>query len=248
MMFFVRLLGYGTLMGLLAWGALVQAQAQTLAQPNDQITAGVAAMDRGHYSIAMRAFRVDADQGNAMAQNNIGYLYEQGLGVGQSYPEAMAWYRKAAEQKLPQAQFNIGTLYFYGYGVEKNLREALTWFRLAAAQKLREAEYMMGLAHFEGQGVRADPKAALDWFHKAALQGHTGAQLMAGQTYLGANGGSVDEAKAFVWGEVALANGMPDGAMVRDYASYKIAARDLPGLKVQAQRCLQSLYKDCPKR
>lgn len=248
MMFFVRFLGYGALMVLLAWGAIAQAQAQTLAQPNDQITAGVAALDRGHYSIAMRSFRVDADQGNAMAQNNIGYLFERGLGVGQSYPEAMAWYRKAAEQKLPQAQFNIGTLYFYGYGVEKNLREAMTWFRLAAAQKLREAEYMMGLAHFEGQGVRLDPSAALDWFHKAALQGHAGAQLMAGQAYLGANGGSVDEPKAYVWGEVALANGMPDGAMVRDYASYKISAADLPGLRAQAQRCLQSLHKDCPKR
>lgn len=248
MMFFVRLLGYGAMMVLLLWGALAQAQAQTLAQPSNQVNAGVAALERGHHSIAMRSFRVDAEQGNAMAQNNIGFLFEQGLGVGQSYPEAMAWYRKAAAQKLPQAQFNIGILYFYGFGVEKNLREALTWLRLAAAQQLREAEYMVGLAHFEGQGVRADPKVALDWFHKAALQGHTGAQLMTGQAYLGANGGSVDEPKAFVWGEVALANGMADGVMVRDYASYKIAARDLPGLKAQAQRCLQSLYKDCPKR
>lgn len=248
MMFLVRLMGYGALTVLLLWGALAPAFAQLATPPNDQINAGVAALERGHYSIAMRAFRTDAEQGNAMAQNNIGYLYEQGLGVGQSYPEAMAWYRKAADQKLPQAQFNIGTLYFYGYGVERNVREALTWFRLAAAQKLREAEYMMGLAHFEGQGVRMDPSMALDWFHKAALQGHPGAQLMAGQAYLGANGGSVDEPKAYVWGEVALANGVADGAMVRDYASYKISARDLPGLRAQAQRCLQSLYKDCPKR
>jgi TPR repeat protein len=248
MMFFIRFLGYGSLMVLLAWGAIAQVQAQTLASPNNQIDAGVAALERGHYSIAMRAFRVDAEQGNAKAQNNIGYLYEQGLGVGQSYPEAMAWYRKAAAQQLPQAQFNIATLYFYGFGVEKNLREALKWLRLAAAQKLPEAEYLLGLAFFEGQGVRADPKVALDWFHKAALQGHSGAQLMAGQAYLGANEGAVDESKAFVWGEVALANGMEDGVMVRDYASYKIEARDLPGLRAQAKRCLQSLYKDCPKR
>jgi TPR repeat protein len=144
MMFFIRLMGYGALTVLLAWGAVAQAIAQVAVAPNDQINAGVAAMERGHYSIAMRAFRADADLGNAMAQNNIGYLYEQGLGVGQSYPEAMAWYRKAAEQKLPQAQFNIGTLYFYGYGVEQNQREAVGWFRQAARQDLADAQYMLG--------------------------------------------------------------------------------------------------------
>ena len=31
MMFFIRFLGYGALMGLLAWGALVQVQAQAFA-------------------------------------------------------------------------------------------------------------------------------------------------------------------------------------------------------------------------
>ena len=31
MIFFIRVLGYGALVGLLAWGALVQVQAQTLA-------------------------------------------------------------------------------------------------------------------------------------------------------------------------------------------------------------------------
>lgn len=252
MMFFVRFLGYGAMMVLLAWGGVskVMAQAQTLgqSQPSSQVNAGVAALERNHYSIAMRSFRVDADQGNALAQNNIGYLFEQGLGVRQSYPEAMAWYRKAAAQKLAQAQYNIATLYFYGFGVERNMREALTWLRLAAAQQLPEAQYLLGLALFEGQGVRANPDAALDWFHKAAVQGHTGAQLMAGQAYLGANGGLVDEPKAFVWGEVALANGMEDGVMVRDYASYKIEARDLPGLRTLAQRCIQSTLTDCPKR
>jgi TPR repeat protein len=105
-----------------------------LAQPNDQITAGVAAMDRGHYSIAMRSFRVDADQGNAMAQNNIGYLYEQGLGVGQSYPEAMAWYRKAADHEIPLAQYALGLMYANGHGVPKHDVEAYGWLLLAGAR------------------------------------------------------------------------------------------------------------------
>ena len=73
-------------------------------QPNDNVQSGVSALQRGHYAIAMRAWRGDADKGNALAQSNVGYLHEHGLGVPQSYPEAMALYRKAAAQNLPQAQ------------------------------------------------------------------------------------------------------------------------------------------------
>ena len=50
--------------------------------PADNVDNGVAAFRRGHYAIALRAWRGDAEKGNPWAQNNIGYLYEQGLGVG----------------------------------------------------------------------------------------------------------------------------------------------------------------------
>lgn len=209
---------------------------------------GVAAFQRGHYAIAMRAWRGDADKGNAWAQNNIGYLYEQGLGVGQSYPEAMNWYKKAAAQNLPQAQFNIGTLYSYGYGVEKNPREAVGWFRQAAKQKLADAEYMLGLAYYEGQGVPPEANFALDWFLKSALQGYVSGQLMAALVYQSGDAGSMESFKAYVWAEVANANGNLDAALVRDYASYKLSRREIESAKAAAQTCLQSRYKNCPPR
>lgn len=56
-----------------------------------------AAFDRGHYATAMRAWRVRAALGDASAQTNVGYLYEQGLSVRQDYAEALKWYRRAAE-------------------------------------------------------------------------------------------------------------------------------------------------------
>ena len=49
--------------------------------------------------------------------NNVGLMYERGLGVTQSYVEAMTFYRKAADTGLPEAQYNLGTLYHNGYGV-----------------------------------------------------------------------------------------------------------------------------------
>jgi TPR repeat protein len=222
--------------------------AGTADYPPDNVDNGVAAFQRGHYAIALRAWRGDADKGNPWAQNNIGYLYEQGLGVGQSYPEAMSWYKKAAAQNLPQAQFNIGTLYFYGYGVERNPREAVGWFRLAAKQNLPEAQYMVGLAYYEGQGVQPEGIMALEWFMKAALQGHVGGQMMAAMVYQGGDAGKADSFKAYVWSDIANINGSLDAPLVRDYASYKLSRREIESAKTAVQTCLKSRYKNCPAR
>jgi TPR repeat protein len=40
---------------------------------------GQAAVRHGDYATAMQYFRVLADQGNAVAQNNLGFMYDQGL-------------------------------------------------------------------------------------------------------------------------------------------------------------------------
>jgi TPR repeat protein len=223
-----------------------QASAQTTrAAPNDQVEAGVAALERGHFAIAMRAFRADAAKGNALAASNIGYLYERGLGVPQNYAEAMAWYRKAAAQGLAQAQFNIGTLYFQGWGVERNTRESFAWFRRAALQDLPEAQYMVGLAYLEGHGTSPQASLALDWFLKSARQAYPAGQMMAAQVFLSGDAGKEEPAKAYVWADAAAKAGLTDASLVRDYASYRLSARDLERARSASQACQNSGFKDC---
>ena len=100
-----------------------------------QADLGVAmkAIERGHYATAERALRKDAGKGDARAQNNLGYLYEHGLGVVESYSDAFNWYKRAAEAGLPEAQYNLGTLYHHGRGIARNHDLAYKWFSLAAA-------------------------------------------------------------------------------------------------------------------
>ncbi len=223
------------------------APASTAQAPGvDNLEIGVAALQRGHHATALRAWRAAADQGNVKAQTNIGYLHEHGLGVPQSYVEAMAWYRKAAAQNEPTAQFNIGTLYAYGYGVERNPREALVWFGLAARQSLPDAQYMLGQAYHEGVGTPANAALALDWFGKAARQGHSAGQMMSAQVYLSGDAGKADPYKAYVWSDVALRNGRTEAGLIRDYASYKLNQKNIELAKQEAQRCLQSAYRQCP--
>ena len=81
------------------------------------------AMNRGHYATALRAFRNLAKTGDAQAENNIGYLYERGLGVPQDYGTALKWYKSAASKFLPEGEYNTGLLYHHGYGVAKISRK-----------------------------------------------------------------------------------------------------------------------------
>ena len=52
----------------------------------------------GNFAAALKEWKVLAEQGNAKAQNELGRMYELGLGGVQDYKEAVKWYRKAAEQ------------------------------------------------------------------------------------------------------------------------------------------------------
>ena len=47
---------------------------------------------------AVRWYRLAAEQGYAIAQHNLGVMYDKGEGVLKDDAEAVRWYRLAAEQ------------------------------------------------------------------------------------------------------------------------------------------------------
>ena len=57
---------------------------------------GLDAYNRGDYAAAANRFRLSAEQGHAGAQNNLGYIYDQGRGVLADDVEAVKWYQLAA--------------------------------------------------------------------------------------------------------------------------------------------------------
>ena len=71
---------------------------------------GVNAYYAGNYIIAYENFKPLAEQGDALAQFNLGYMYHYGKGVLQDYAEAVKWYRLAADQGDALAQFNLGNM------------------------------------------------------------------------------------------------------------------------------------------
>lgn len=84
------------------------------------------------YAAALAAWRPLAEEGVAEAQYGLGFLYESGWGVDQSYDEAFRWYNRAAQQGHVKAQYNLGVLYRDGRGVSQNDALGLYWIQTAA--------------------------------------------------------------------------------------------------------------------
>jgi TPR repeat protein len=92
---------------------------------------GDVAYKRGDYEAALQAWRPLAAQGNAGAQLNLGYMYDNGYGVQQDYGEAIKWYRLAAAQGSDRAQYNLGLMYDNGDGVTQDYVQAHMWYSIA---------------------------------------------------------------------------------------------------------------------
>jgi len=136
--------------------------------PTTQLNQAEAAHDRGDFATAYRLWRPLAEQGDAIAQYNLGLLYDNGQGVLQDYADARDWYLKAAEQGLAQAQFKFGLLYHVGRGVPQDYAAAVSWYRKAAEQGFARAQNNLGLMYAAGWGVARDVVQAHKWYNLAA--------------------------------------------------------------------------------
>jgi len=154
---------------------------------------------------ALRQLQSLAEQGNAGAQSNLGYMYYSGEGVPKDPVEAVKWFRKAADQGDADAQTNLGIMYEGVKGVSRDLAEALKWYRKAADQGNADAQNHLGYYYSRGMYTRGDdlvsedPAEAVKWFRKAADQGHAAGQTGLGTMYERGKGVSRDLAEAVKW-------------------------------------------------
>ena len=137
---------------------------------------------------AAKWYRLAAEKGHAIAQNNLGGMYAYGRGVPQDDAEAVKWYRQAAEQGEAEAQYNLGLMYANGAGVPENDAEAVKWYRLAAEQEFAPAQNDLGFMYDNGRGVPKNDAEAVKWYRLAADQGFARAQHNLGGMYANSRG------------------------------------------------------------
>ena len=147
----------------------------------------------------LESLRQRAEEGDADAQYELGFVYETGLGVSQDDVEAARWYRLAADQGLAVAQYNLGVMYVVGRGVPEDFAEGARWFRLAADQGHIASQSRLGGLYLVGMGVLQDYEEAHRWTRLAADQGFASAQFNLGTMYDRAEGVPKDDVEAHKW-------------------------------------------------
>ena len=140
-----------------------------------------------------------AQEGDCLAEEDLGYMYKYGRGVEQSYEKAVEWYRKAADQGLAAAQYDLGYMYYSGHGVEQSNETAVEWYRKAADQGLAAAQNNLGYMYYSGHGVEQSYEKAVEWYRKAADQGNADAQNRLGNMYYNCQGVEQSYEKAVEW-------------------------------------------------
>lgn len=169
----------------------------------------VAAFDRFDFATALRDFRPLADQGNATAQSQLGFMFELGLGVPKNSAEAVKWHLKAATQGQISSQVALGGIYKNGQGVPRNEAEAARWYRKAADLGNLTGQLNIGLMYDLGLGVAQNYAEAAKWYRKVADRGNSAGQLSLGLLYQQGHGVPQDYAEARKWFLKAAEQGDP---------------------------------------
>ena len=155
-------------------------------------------------SKAARWHRAAAEQGNALAQYSLGWLYQDGIGVKQNLTLAKRWFHFAAEQKHAGAQYSVAWRYLKGQGTARNATKAAGWFLEASQQGHAGAMFSLAARFEQGDGVPRDYKVARRWYVEASgSQSFAADALLAlgrlAMCGLGTANGVPDHASAVHW-------------------------------------------------
>lgn len=126
------------------------------------------------------ATRAAAEGGNATAQSNLGWWYQNGITGPVDLEQAESWYRRGADGGEAMAQFLLARLYL----AQQRSEDAMPWLRRAADAGNASAYSWLAWAYRTGTGVSVDHDEAMRWQTLAAASGVALAQTAAGTQLL----------------------------------------------------------------
>ena len=90
----------------------------------------------------IRVLQKACDGGNTISCDYIGFLYDNGQGIGQDYKKDRELYSKACDMGNAMGCYILGILYAEGRGVKQNYKKAreLYWLPLSARTHCRGSE------------------------------------------------------------------------------------------------------------
>ena len=116
-------------------------------------------------------FQHAAHQGESMAMNMLGRVYENGWGVPVSQELAAVWYREAAEHGSDWGMYNYAHVLANGRGLKQSRAEAFHWFGRAAEAGHARAMHFLGQYYEHGWETAPNADMASELYRRSAEKG-----------------------------------------------------------------------------
>lgn len=107
------------------------------------------------------------DGGNALSCVNLGFLYNNGVGLEKDYQKAYEYYKMGCDMKSGIGCSDVGYLYQNGYGVKKDYSKASKYYKIGCDMKSGLGCLNLGFLHAKGKGVKKSRKLALKYYSLA---------------------------------------------------------------------------------
>lgn len=163
------------------------------------------------YDEALPLLREQADQNDAKAQGQIGWMYFEGKGVPQDYNKAAEWLHKSAEGGHPASQYMLAWFYYKGIGVPQDYAKSADWAQQSSDKGDVDASNLLGVIYRTGRGVPKDYTKALAFFHEADRYGNIEAPAHIASMYKSGQGVGRDYRLAIDWYSKAAEKGNDAG-------------------------------------
>lgn len=172
------------------------------ARPEHGLTAVIAALDaynRGDIGFAYRVLRAEADQGDADAQVNLGYLYARGQGVARNQREAFRLYGLSAAQGNGEGMNALGFKYQFGTGIKPDINKAVHWYCMAVVRGNPRAMNNLAALLYDGKAIPMNRTEAHNLWQQAAERDHVNAMYNLGVSYLYGPDQPIDPDQGRTW-------------------------------------------------
>ena len=131
---------------------------------------GMEAFAQSKYDIAASKWKISAAEGHLRAQNGLGVLYRDGLGVEKNPEKALYWFGKSASNGYAFGMYNLALFLISEKIGQSQLRiEAYKWLYLAASlnfdEKVNYELYSLG-SLMNPEEKKSAVQAAQVWFDR----------------------------------------------------------------------------------
>ena len=204
------------------------------------------AANRGDYYTARRLWQPLAEQGDALAEYNIGYMHYNGHGGNKDYGEAVKWYTLSALHGNNIARYALGVIYESGEIIDKDYKYAEAWYKLAADAGYGKAQFNLAMLYLEKKIIGNNSEAAIKYLNLAAENGLSKAQYNLGKLYQEGILLPKNDQLAYIWLSLAsLDKNLKSSDIDRDNVKKNLSSEQVLNAEIVTFDCVQKNFKFC---